>query len=569
MIPALLNHLWQSTLFAGLAALLTLLLRRNRARTRYWIWLAASMKFLIPFSLLVQAGSYVGWRDAPATAQPNFSYVVEQVFVPPALAAAPSVARADTNVGTRLLFIAWFCGFSIALFKWWRQWRRAHMAVRAATPLSLGLPIRAVSSPALLEPGVFGIFRPVLLLPAGIGERLTRTEMDAIVTHELCHVRYRDNLAAAIHMLVEAVFWFHPLVWWLESRLVDERERACDQEVLHRGSEPRIYAEGILKVCEHYLESPLACVAGVTGSDLRKRIRGIMTHRAATKLDAGRKWLLALAGTASIAGPMIVGAMNAPQIRAQEQSGGRAPAFDVAVIKPTERGKGPANASSNPQGVEYHGYSLRMLIADAYNVKARSISAASQGDRILLDGFPFDIVAKTDHSVTKEQLQRMMQSLLADRFKLAVRREAKTEPVYNLVPAKNGPKLQEAAGQGPSGCALGSVGGAVCRNMTMAAFSNYLSDRMGRVVLDQTGLTGHYDFDLTLEGTPGLNEIRESMAASGDPGVAKRSLANSLRDWTGTSIFSDIQKQLGLKLEAGHATIGNLAVEHIEKPSEN
>ncbi|HYL76096.1 MAG TPA: M56 family metallopeptidase [Bryobacteraceae bacterium] len=569
MIPGLLNHLWQSTLFAGGAALLTLLLRRNRARTRYWIWLAASVKFLIPFSLLVQAGSYVGWRDAPAAAQPPFSYLADQVFTAPVLAVAPVVARPHASIGTTGLLVAWFCGFSLVLFKWWRQWRRVRLAVRTATPLRLDLPIRAVSSPALLEPGVFGVFRPVLLLPEGIGERLTPRQMEAIVAHELCHVRYHDNLAAAVHMLVEAVFWFHPLVWWIGGRLVDERELACDQEVLGRGSEPHIYAEGILKVCEHYLESPLACVAGVTGSNLRKRIRGIMTHRAAMRLDAGRKWLLALAGTASIAGPLIVGAMNAPQIRAQEQTGGQALAFDVAVVKPTERGKGPSSASFNPQGVEYHDYSVRMLIAEAYGVKSRSISATNQGDRILLDGFPFDIVAKTDHNVPKEQLQRMMQSLLADRFKVALRREAKTEPVYNLVVAKNGPKMQDAAGQGQAGCALGSVGGAVCRNITMAAFSNYLSDRMGRVVLDQTGLTGRYDFDLKLDGTPGLNEIRESMAASGDPGVAKRSLANSLRDWTGTSIYADIQKQLGLKLEAGKATVGNLVVQHVEKPSEN
>jgi beta-lactamase regulating signal transducer with metallopeptidase domain len=73
---------------------------------------------------------------------------------------------------------------------------------------------------------------------------------------ELCHVRYRDNLTAAIHMFVETVFWFHPLVWWMGMRMVRERERACDEEVLRRGSEPRVYAEGILSVCELYVESP-------------------------------------------------------------------------------------------------------------------------------------------------------------------------------------------------------------------------------------------------------------------------------------------------------------------------
>jgi beta-lactamase regulating signal transducer with metallopeptidase domain len=129
--------------------------------------------------------------------------------------------------------------------------------------------MKAMISPAFAEPGVFGVRRPVLLLPAGITDRLTPPQLKAIVAHELCHVRRRDNLATAIHMGVEALFWFHPLVWWLGARLMEERERACDEEVLLMGSEPETYAEGILKICELYLESPLRCVSGVTGANLR------------------------------------------------------------------------------------------------------------------------------------------------------------------------------------------------------------------------------------------------------------------------------------------------------------
>ena len=76
-----------------------------------------------------------------------------------------------------------------------------------------------VSSTAQLEPGVFGIFRPVLWLPAGIADRLDGAELEAVLAHELCHIRRRDNLFSALHMLVEALFWFHPLVWWLGARL--------------------------------------------------------------------------------------------------------------------------------------------------------------------------------------------------------------------------------------------------------------------------------------------------------------------------------------------------------------
>src|SRR5207249_5075322 len=125
-------------------------------------------------------------------------------------------------------------------------------------------------------PGVVGLFRPILLLPASIEERLTMLQLDAVLAHELCHVRRRDNLTSAIHMIVEAIFWFHPLVWWIGARLVEERERACDEAVLSLGSEPHDYAEAILKVCSQYVESPLACTSGVSGSDLKKRIQAIL-----------------------------------------------------------------------------------------------------------------------------------------------------------------------------------------------------------------------------------------------------------------------------------------------------
>jgi len=104
------------------------------------------------------------------------------------------------------------------------------------------------------------------------------------VTDEGIH--RRDNLAAMVHMAVEALFWFHPLVWWIGARLVDERERACDEDVVGRGTEPDVYAESILKTCQFYVESPLVCVSGVTGSDLKRRVEQIMKHDRHTALTA-------------------------------------------------------------------------------------------------------------------------------------------------------------------------------------------------------------------------------------------------------------------------------------------
>ncbi len=133
--------------------------------------------------------------------------------------------------------------------------------------MELPIELEARTSPEFAEPGVFGIGRPVLLLPHGVQSHLTAAEWEAILRHELCHVRRRDNLATAMHMLVERIFWFHPLVWWLGGRLLEERERACDEEVLRLGSVPEVYAEGILRVCELYLESAAVRFGSVRGGE--------------------------------------------------------------------------------------------------------------------------------------------------------------------------------------------------------------------------------------------------------------------------------------------------------------
>jgi bla regulator protein blaR1 len=175
----------------------------------------------------------------------------------------------------------------VVILVWYERWRRISAAMRAAEPLREGREvdtlrrlersgnmrqrIRMLISRASLEPGIFGILRPVLVWPEGISEHLEDAHLEAILAHELWHLRRRENLAAAVHMVVEAILWFRPLVWWLGARLLEERERACDERVLELGSERQIYAESILRVCEFCLGSPLACVSGVTGADLKKR----------------------------------------------------------------------------------------------------------------------------------------------------------------------------------------------------------------------------------------------------------------------------------------------------------
>ncbi len=242
---------------------------------------------------------------------------------------------------------------------------------------------------------------------------------------------------------------------------------------------------------------------------------------------------------------------------------GQSPAFDVASIKAANVKSFPV-MRVNPRGIEYIG-TLRGLIAAAYSVNPRSLSSHAE----VLDQI-YNVVAKSDHDVTKDQLSLMMQALLADRFHLAVRQESKVESVYKLIAAApGGPKLTDSAGDGDSGCAIGPNRTTKCSHETMASFSTYLTARMSRVVLDQTGLKGTYEFTLQLEGIPTIDDLRSAMSSGGNPATAKRTSGTAMNDWTTSSIFADLPKQLGLKLESDKAPVENLVVERVEKPSEN
>jgi beta-lactamase regulating signal transducer with metallopeptidase domain len=328
MIGGLVNHLWQSTLFACAAGLLAIALRNNSAHVRYWLWFAASCKFFVPFSLFINLGSHLRWAPLVNEITTPTVPFVARMIAPQASAVFPFAAAATrTSVDwvRVIVFGLWVCGFGAVALIRLQGWRRIRAIVRGSTRLTVpgipgaGLPasVQVRFSAGLLEPGVVGLWRPVLLLPAGVGECLAPLQWEAVLAHELCHVRRRDNLTAAIHMIVEAVFWFHPLVWWIGARLMDERERACDEHVLRIFREPRAYAEGILKICKLYVESPLACVSGVTGStNVKKRIEDIMNDRVGRKLDFTRKAALALAALVAVAVPIGVGMMTAP-LRAQ------------------------------------------------------------------------------------------------------------------------------------------------------------------------------------------------------------------------------------------------------------
>ena len=575
MIPSNLlpiaNHLWQSTLFAGIAGLLTLLLRDNRAHARYCLWLAASAKFLVPFSLLVLAGGQLGRHTAIAPAQSSVPVIIDQVNEPfgvdVSLRPTPISHQArSASLLVPILVALWASGFAIVTFSWWTRWRKLRTTIRAASPVPLAIGVPVLSSASFLEPGVFGVFHPVLLLPDGVAAQLAPEELQAILAHELSHVRRRDNLAAVMHMAVEAVFWFYPLVWWLGVRLIEERERACDEQVLRSGSEPQAYAEGILKICELYLHSPLKCVAGVTGASLKKRIEAIVNNRPTLKLNFAKKVALAIAAGLAVGIPVILGVTNAPTLRAQAESNQR---FEVATIKPT-----------NPNGMHLLGIQifpggrvvdasvpLKSLIATAFDVSYWQVT----GGESWVEKENYDIEAKppadlqpritnlryTWTQIDDLRLRAMLQALLIDRFHLNVHHETKTGTVYLL--ERSGKPLalrptgtdeehiRRGGNTGFSGN-LGFVGGRWgVYNSTMAQLARFASDYyLHAPVLDRTNVAGSFDYK-----EPG-SDVEDA-------------------DYTHTtdSFLRQLIPELGLKLERTAGSVETLVIDHAEKPSPN
>jgi len=620
------DHVWQSTLFAGAIALLALAFRRHSAALRYCLWLTASIKFAVPLAALIAVGSSFGWTKAPLP-QPALRLAVQgaaQPFTPAeSVARGTAVRTAQTdpdpwldasarNAVSVLTVGVWLTGTLLLLVRWTTRWVRLRRLIRRSTLLVSGREIeilrqvqasrddaalQLVTMDSALEPGVIGTARPLLLWPASISARLDDRQIAAIFEHELAHVRRQDNLTAGLHMLIEAVFWFHPLVWWISARMVDERERACDEAVLDRGNSPEGYAEGILRTCEYYLEAPLPCVTGVTGADLKKRIETIMRNRPAVPVGPIHALVLSAFAMIAIAAPISIGVLRGPRLLAAQAPAGGGARFDTVSIKRNTSGAQGGTNQNQPGRYVATNISIRMLIRNGYGVlDSQIVSGPKLATAEYFSAEKFDIVATVAGDATREQRNEMMRNMLADRFKLVTHTEMREMPVYTLVRVRSdafGPNLKpaedpqcsspaaqaerEAAraggpgaqpppggrGRGPSCGALQfGPGQYMARSAPIGQLVSSLSNQtpltgIDRLVLDRTGLADRYDFSL---------RWRASVPPAGalPPGVAPPVADPNLPD-----LFTALQEQLGLKLEPQRAPIEVLVVDSAEMPTEN
>jgi uncharacterized protein (TIGR03435 family) len=377
-----------------------------------------------------------------------------------------------------------------------------------------------------------------------------------------------------------------------------------------------VYAESILRTCQFSVEAPLACVAGVTGADLRKRIERIMQGPSRERLSAWKKFLLLAAGIVSVGTPLGLGAVSAVQLkgqsltskqieirslrreieyriqdirRSQETAASQAQEFEVASVKRNASGNNFVQLGGDPGGrFTATNVPLKLLIRQAYQLQDSQVV----GGPNWINTDRFDIIAKAPGQLQLPApggppgpFQVMLRALLADRFKLAVHTESREVPIYSLSlarrDAKTGSQLRPAAvdcvamfaarGRGgpppappqpgerpPCGMRLGP-GNLSGGGVTMAQLSTTLSQFVQRVVVDRTGLTGNFDIDLTW--TP--DQLPQGRGEP-PPGVQLPPI-----DPNGPSIFTAVQEQLGLKLDSQRGPVDVLVIDRVEQPTED
>jgi bla regulator protein blaR1 len=320
-------------------------------------------------------------------------------------------------------------------------------------------------------------------------------------------------------------------------------------------------------------------------------------------LGTGKKLMLAAFALSAVAGPVAFGLMqDAPQSSQILHATGPLPSFEVATIKPDDSASNPVFFGAAGHGAPMDRFvatnvSVRKLMGWAYAGNSLPLPDYEiSGGPAWIDSDRYDIDAKLEDSqVAALQrlsendrillIRRTVQALLADRFKLVVNDTTEMRPVYALVVAKGGLKMSETAPCSPPPPGLapppppppgaspasqkpaappqmqlaGRPGDLVACELPVMGLVRVLQFGLDRPIVDQTGLTGNYTFEL--KWTPDFDSPMPGPSPSAEPPPPS--------DNSGPSLFTALQEQLGLKLESTKGPVETLEIQHIEKPSEN
>ncbi len=426
--------------------------------------------------------------------------------------------------------------------------------------------VRLLVSPLVQAPAVVGWLRPVVLAPVGALAGLPAEQVEALLLHELAHIRRYDALINLLQSAVEALLFYHPAVWWVSGHMRAERELCCDDAAVSASGDAVVYARALASLG---LIRPAMAMAA-NGGSLAERIGRLLGQ----PRSAPRPSSTALAAAAVLPVIAALAVFAQPALR---------PKFEVVSIKPA--GDFGSNMWLNQRPDGFTGtVSLELLIQRAYGVRQFQIAGGEdwmKSERYVLD-------AKGEGKSGHDQLSLMVQSLLEDRFALKIHRETRELPVYNLVIAKGGPKLPSPhpgacveAGDPPvelTGGRMTPPGNAPtplvkCGGLgitletggtrmyggkiDMPELVRVLSTSVGRKIIDKTGYTALFDVQLRF-----VPDGDTPLLPPPPPGAEPPDLLNP-------SIFNALPTQLGLRLESAKGPVDVIVIDHADRPTAN
>jgi uncharacterized protein (TIGR03435 family) len=552
----LLHFLWQGGLIAALYALTRRWLTKSESTQLRYVLSCAALFAMVAAPAITYA--LTGTADSEGRASAFIRIVPvshADIISPTPFGSLPTVASSHWSDGLMApLVMAWAAGVVIfwarlmggcvvaarmrfsfirpAPMEWQETLDRLKARVRVARPVKL------LVSALVPVPTVIGWIRPLVVVPVGAFSGLAREGMEALLAHELTHIRRHDYLVNLVQGAVESLLFYHPAVWWVSGRIRSEREMCCDDVAVAVSGDRLAYARALADLEMQRLA--FTSMLSANGGALPERIARVLGQRRPTSRCLPEPGML-VSAVLLVGSTCLLG--QAADLR---------PAFEVASVKPDKSETGVDRVHISNGSVIIQNVSLKRCIGLAYGVaEGRDYLFSGPG---WLDTERFDISAKFPADTKDPDVLLMLQRLLDERFKLRLHREMREFSVYALTEAKGGAKLQTAAQPQAPYTFSAKPGHASGSSLSLPAFADRLGRpvfQLDRQVVDLTGLKGL--FDLTLDWGPQSTQVE-----------------NQTDSVPGPSIFTALQEQLGLKLEARKVPLEVLVVDFAEKaPTEN
>ena len=635
----LVHFVWQGAGIALLAALGLRLLRSRRPQLRYLTAcgaLAAMLAAPVVTAFVMTSAPRVPFADTIHVLRSPQGAGIGVAITPPwsrvpgvgSAAAAPSEltlpAAIDTGALLSVLVTLWLAGVFILLTRLsagcWRI-RKLQAAARLEEPsrwqslaeeiaARLGLTRRftVIETVRVATPTVIGWLRPVILLPIAAMAGLSPRQVEAILAHELAHIRRHDFLINLLQTLAETMLFYHPAVWWISRRIRTEREHCCDDVAVAVSGDPAEYAAALAELASWSIAHPALAMAATRGP-LVDRVRRLLRLP-----DADRKPRRTAVAVAIVVTSVVVISALGAILRAQPVVADGEPAgpprfnqllgfnlFPGPVQLPGEdpiAARGWRLTIGGDRGeLAIIGYTGRSVIRTAYGLDGYGPDRTPViGGPRWIDEETFDLTVPADLTIVDGltdpiEVQAALRQMLEVRFGLATHRETRTFPAYALVRANADGRLGSslkpstidcfAGGSNPRPNADAATVGPVLRsNLQTRRFCGIDNNFFGlsgarvtmaelasefhrahyplspdRAIVDRTGLTGVYDFELRFGLLP--------IAAIGH---ANPTLGKVLQPFGIRSVFTALPEQLGLKLVDATVSREVLVIDRINRP---